>query len=384
MRHHSFACVRILFAVNGKVVFMKPLIQKIKCAVFGHPASKRERDPSLDNIRFLLIFFVVFAHFLEICKPFIETGIDYGGGLIYGSGVIYKTLYSFHMPAFIFLFGYHARYAPKRIVFRWIIPYFVFQTLYILFSNHVLSVNLEFQYTTPYWILWFLLACIFYQLILPLYDVKRIYGEIITLVASFAIALLAGYDKTVGYYLSLSRFLVFLPWFVMGYYCQKHGILEKLHTKRAWRWSITAVSAILAGLSVLYLYKAYTKNALLYGSYSYASIGCTAWARAFICLISLVWICFLFVGIKPLLRFKIPLITMIGQNTLPVFLVHGFIVKAAPLYFQEFLNTPWGVLLLTCAILVLSGNPLLRWLVDAVSLSWLEKFAEPKRSEPGE
>ena len=58
------------------------LKERITQTVFGK--SDGRRDPSFDNIRCILIFLVVFAHFLEICKPFIETGIDYGGGLIYG------------------------------------------------------------------------------------------------------------------------------------------------------------------------------------------------------------------------------------------------------------------------------------------------------------
>ena len=51
------------------------------------------RDYSLDNVRFVLIFSVVFAHLLEVCTPF------------KGSSLIYKIIYSFHMPAFVFLFG---------------------------------------------------------------------------------------------------------------------------------------------------------------------------------------------------------------------------------------------------------------------------------------
>ena len=112
-------------------------MNKVSQKLFGQTASTR--DPSTDNVRFILIFLVVFAHLLEICKPFIDTGMDNGSGIIiYGSGVIYKTVYSFHMPAFVFLFGYHARFSPKRIVFRFLIPYFVFQTLYVLFAKHIL------------------------------------------------------------------------------------------------------------------------------------------------------------------------------------------------------------------------------------------------------
>ena len=120
--------------------------------------SEKTRDFSLDNIRFFLIFTVVFAHLLEVCRAFS------------GSGYIYQFIYMFHMPVFIFLFGYNVRYSPNKVIFRWCIPYIVFQSLYLLFSLFVLDIKVNFQYTTPYWLLWYMLSCIFYQLLLPLYE----------------------------------------------------------------------------------------------------------------------------------------------------------------------------------------------------------------------
>ena len=81
------------------------------------------RDHALDNILFLLIFSVVFAHLLEICNSFA------------GSWLIYKLIYAFHMPAFIFLFGYNIKYSTKRIVYHWCVPYVVFQSAYIFFLS---------------------------------------------------------------------------------------------------------------------------------------------------------------------------------------------------------------------------------------------------------
>lgn len=49
-----------------------------------------KRNFSLDNIRFILMLLVVYAHLLEIASPFM------------GSELIYKVIYSFHMPVFIF------------------------------------------------------------------------------------------------------------------------------------------------------------------------------------------------------------------------------------------------------------------------------------------
>lgn len=160
------------------------------------------RDYSVDNVRFILIFSVVFAHLLEVCAPF------------KGSWLIYKFIYTFHMPAFIFLFGYNAKYSPKKIVYRWCLPYAIFQCAYISFAKFILNANTNFQFTTPYWLLWYMLACIYYQLLLPLFDTDDKGKQIITILCAFVISLLIGYEKSVGYYMSLSRFL----YFYLGFY----------------------------------------------------------------------------------------------------------------------------------------------------------------------
>jgi len=53
-------------------------------------SSAATRNYSLDNIRFFLIFTVVFGHILEVCDQFA------------GSWLVYNFIYTFHMPAFIF------------------------------------------------------------------------------------------------------------------------------------------------------------------------------------------------------------------------------------------------------------------------------------------
>ena len=176
-----------------------------------HPDS--QRDYAFDNIRFFLIVCVVFGHLLEVSG-------DFGG---WNRG-LYRLIYSFHMPAFLFLFGYFAKFSPKRVLFRWLFPYVIFQTLYLLFSRYVLQKEAVFQYTTPYWLLWYSLVCIYYQLLIPVYDVPQRYLQAALLLASFAIALFVGYVDFIGYPLSLSRFFVFQPWFLFGFYSSKNNL----------------------------------------------------------------------------------------------------------------------------------------------------------------
>ncbi len=328
----------------------------------AHYVCSKPRDHSLDNIRFLLIFSVIFAHLLEVCHPF------------WGSLLLYKIIYSFHMPAFIFLFGYNVKYSPRRIVFRWCIPYVVFQSVYILFARVVLNISADFQYTTPYWLLWYMLACIFYQLLLPLYDTSDRRRQVCFVICAFLCSLFIGFVDSVGYYMSLSRFFVFQPWFLLGLYCKRNGVFESISVSNRRRFSVLIISVVIIILSVPLLYYANIPNRFLYGSYSYRNCGGALWMRAVVFLVSFAWILLLFAGVKPYLNKKIAVLTNIGQNTWPIFLLHGFIVKAVPIYLPSLLCSPLYVLLLSCGILVLTGNKMFNKAIYYTCFSWLEKL----------
>ena len=277
------------------------------------------------------------------------------------------------MPAFIFLFGYNAKYSPKKIIYRWCLPYAIFQCAYILFSNFILKTNTNFQFTTPYWLLWYMLACIYYQLLLPLFDIDDNSKQFVTILCAFVISLLIGYEKSVGYYMSLSRFFVFQPWFLLGYYCKKNNLLERLslHPKR--RFFVLFTSAAI--IAILSSFVGAIPNGLLYGSYSYSSCEGTLWMRGMVLIISFAVILFLCVGMRPYLSRKLILITNIGQNTWPIFLLHGFVIKAVPIYFPYLVSSPWRVILLSCAINIFAGNKLCNKIVYYTCFSWLEQYS---------
>ena len=66
-----------------------------------------------DNAKFVLMFLVIAGHLLEC----------FSGRFV---SSIYRTIYLFHMPAFIFLSGYFSSFHPKKILCRLILPYAVF------------------------------------------------------------------------------------------------------------------------------------------------------------------------------------------------------------------------------------------------------------------
>lgn len=257
-----------------------------------------KRDFQIDNIKFLLIFLVVFGHLLELFVSSKGT-------------LLYLLIYSFHMPAFVFLTGYYARFEPKKIVLKLIVPYIIFQVLYVYFSGNRL------QFTTPYWILWYLFAVIIWKLLLPLCEKKLKLSLIIAVI----IALLAGFDDTIGYYLSLSRIIVFFPFFLLGNLLSKEpDKLKAFTTKKAVKaLSVVGAAAVAA---VIFLLRGSIQRGWFYGSVSYSVGAYSLWIRMLMYIAALLIILFL-LSWTP--RRSLGYLTRIGRYTMTVYLLHGFV-----------------------------------------------------------
>ncbi|MFP4199525.1 MAG: acyltransferase family protein [Halanaerobium sp.] len=106
-----------------------------------------------DNAKFILISLVLIGHFFE---PILEQDAL--------ARSLYILIYTFHMPAFIFIAGYFTKlnsdfrfYLIKNIR-KLIIPYFIFQLLYLIFNSVLNYSYFPFTFKKPFWILWFLLS----------------------------------------------------------------------------------------------------------------------------------------------------------------------------------------------------------------------------------
>ena len=109
---------------------------------------KMKRNYRIDNVRALLIILVVVGHLTEI--------IHYQN-----SEFVYRWIYIFHMSGFALLSGLcWSGGKDGRVWKKLIYPYVIFQTLYLIFQHVVLNGDFILQYTTPYWLMWYLLALI--------------------------------------------------------------------------------------------------------------------------------------------------------------------------------------------------------------------------------
>lgn len=268
------------------------------------------RDARFDNLKGLLIVLVVFGHLLELV----------GGP---AAAWVYRVIYSFHMPAFVFCSGWFARFDAERFFRRLLYPYLVYQTLYLLFDRTVLHGKAPLQYTTPYWLLWYLCSIMLWTLLLPLIDGLK--NQRVALIGCLVAALAAGFDPTIGYNMSLSRTLVLLPFFAAGHLAAGSGLLEHLPSAPLRRWLTLGLGGwITAASALLWLQRSEVRSVWFYASRSYEGAHYDLALRALLLLTSAAWILLLLLFAP---RRPLPFVAALGQNTLSVFLLHGFFVR---------------------------------------------------------
>ncbi len=277
------------------------------------------RNSKLDNIKGVLIILVVLGHLLELDM---EYGIN---------RILYVIIYSFHMPVFVFVSGYFANFSIKRTLKKLLYPYILFQILYLLFARHVLDLDNLIQFTTPYWLLWYLWAMVIWTLMIPLIKNGKIEQKAIMLLLATIVAITIGYVSVIGRIFSLSRIFVFFPFFMCGYYA------KEWNSKEVNRVNIQSILKTYKTLIILVLciciigiigycmgqYRVIDRN-WLYEAVSYQDGAYTIKFRILHLSVGVVWLLFLLVIIP---NKNIPILTHIGINTMPIFLMHGFIIK---------------------------------------------------------
>ena len=171
---------------------------------------KMKRDLYWDSLKFVLIFLVVYGH---IAPHYAEDSRF--------NMAIYNLIYLFHMPLFIFVSGRFSlirdRERYMKGILRLLETYIVFQ---IIRTTIPLLLGGEFTFkciTTPNWILWYLVALIYWRLMVYFVPERILKQRKKVLLMSFCISLVAGFIP-IGYPFVVQRTLSFLPFFVMGYY----------------------------------------------------------------------------------------------------------------------------------------------------------------------
>ncbi|GGO05945.1 acyltransferase family protein [Saccharibacillus kuerlensis] len=300
----------------------------------------QQRDAYFDNIKVLLIALVVVGHLIE----------PLSGSEIFRP--LYLFIYSFHIPLFVLISGFFCKRITSgdyriKVVGSLIVPYLIFETLYSLFDYYVLGAQkLRFSYFTPYWLMWFIFSMIIWKMLLP-YAVKIRWA----LPISFAIAILAGYAADAEYYASISRTIVFFPFFLAGYYLDKADV-DRLRTPL-----MKGIAAVILGMAAVIMinYGNGFRTEWFYGSLPYRDLGHPEWSAGIYRLAAYAAAVLIGGAIMILMTGRnIRGLSRLGRNTLYAYLLHGFLVRGliATGFYEVYGDTRWMLLLIPFGILL--------------------------------
>ena len=204
--------------------------------------NKTGRIYLFDNIKFLAILLVVIGHAINFLT---ETD----GNMLEKS--LYLTIYSIHMPLFIFISGLFLKPMdkstkfPKQKVISYILIGIVLRIIMAvlrLLLGKNMSYSLLDMYDSFAWFMWAMAVFI------TLIWVFREYNTKIILMLSLLIGCMAGYDKFLGDKFALMRIVVFLPFFIAGYMIKPEHLAAFLSK----RWIKVVSIFIVIGFTALF------------------------------------------------------------------------------------------------------------------------------------
>ena len=271
----------------------------------------KERDYFFDNLKAVLIFLVVLGHFL--------LPIHGDSPLV----TVKRLIYVFHMPLFVFVSGYFAKkiYKDGQYNFKKILYLIKAYVLFVIAIQIVYAIDgfrkfSEIDFFSQSGAPWYLFAMIVWYLTIPLI---RKCKELPVLVISVGLALVAGYFKNIGDFLCLSRILVFGPFFYLGYYMEVPQLARALESKKK-PFVVFGASAISAAI-LAFGNRLKDELGMVYENISYYELD-DLWEGPIV-RFGLMAAAFL---ISWGIMFFIPkgktVLSVIGQNTMPVYMLH--------------------------------------------------------------
>jgi len=227
----------------------------------GGPA----RSVALDNAKAALIALVVFAHLAAI-----EMARTPGGRSVY------LLILTFHMPAFVFVSGMTSN--PRPFTRRGVAGLLTLCWTYLLFNalNYLWSAvargthpNITRVLFDPAFALWFLLALVWWRMLLPVFAMgSSRAAAAISVAAALAVSVAAGLAVDGGEWFAFSRTFAFLPFFVAGFRVRQLGIRLPDSTPAR----VCAVLAFLVVWAAIYLYDPLDSPAVLTAHVGFADM----------------------------------------------------------------------------------------------------------------
>lgn len=257
-----------------------------------------------DNFKGILISLVVLGHFL-----YAYSGS--GGPVL--ARIITPIIYTFHMPAFVFISGFFSKSRQSsnfRSLARLASAYLIFNGLLLVYN---LFTGTGISLLTPLYSAWYLAALIVWRLAV------RFFGRQKHLFAfSVLFALLAGFWPEISNQFAMGRIIAFFPFFLLGFRLDKTVFFLFSSCRKKSVYILGAVLAA-AGLSCAYYLAgsgAISLEMMLMSPYKSFY---DALARASLFLLALLIIAAMMLMMPSK---KIPLIAKWGKNSLAVYVAH--------------------------------------------------------------
>ena len=194
-----------------------------------------KRIEKWDNLKFFLILFVVVGHF---CEYFI------GNNAV--ARDIFVFIYSFHMPLFIFVSGLFSKknIDEKRYekMFSFVIVFFLINILLFVSKSFFLKgFNFSADIFNMAGVPWYAFAIFAFSLITVF--LKK-FSPLFVLTSSIILACFAGYNQNISTFLSLSRIIVYYPFFYLGYFLREEDIIKFVSKKYIKILSVVIIIAL--------------------------------------------------------------------------------------------------------------------------------------------
>ena len=267
--------------------------------------SEKFRVPKWDNLKFFLILCVVVGHFIE---RYI------GESWVYRS--LFVFIYSFHMPAFLFIAGLFSKRTVDTNNVKKVLPYITlyFSVKILLFAVRACCTGETYaSFLSEAGLPWFMLS-LFFMYIITMYT-KR-FKTAWVLIGSVALSVFAGYAiQKNGDFLTVLRTINFYPFFYLGYILKPDELAEKLDKPKVKIASAVLIVA-LAAVCFVFTDKVFELRFFLTGRNPYGSY--SGLIRLALFVVSTVEI-FALISLTPSKRSAF---TTLGSRTLAVYCTH--------------------------------------------------------------
>lgn len=162
----------------------------------------KKRYYLFDNIKFVLMVFVISAHILE---PFVDKS--------YLCKCLFLFIYSFHMPLFLFLSGLFFKNERIKNKVQFCLILYVLEKAITTYIRMAFGQAYSFSLFIAKDISWFMLVLAAFNLLSSwLSNIKVEYRILFFTILSCV----AGYDSNLNDYFAIMRVIVYYPFFLLG------------------------------------------------------------------------------------------------------------------------------------------------------------------------